>query len=533
MGRYGEPMRGLPPFERGSSKPAGQRVLPSEVFARGVATDLCEQFMLSESVDVPDGWVSRVRGSWRLAYHPTLPVITIDAAGIDDADDAVVGWLLGYPITSDGRLLGDGESLVLSGDAADLADDLGGRFLLIITQGEHAAIYPDAVASYSSVYCPSLRIAASTPALIPYDSTTTDRHELIELLGIPRGGSTFPFGMTARCGVERLLPNHHLDLRTWTMVRHGPRRRYERGELSVEETADRIAAIVRRQIDAVMDHIACYLPLTAGNDSRMLLACASHRRHELALFTVDMSDLDGANDVATAATIARHVDLDHQRVPMVRATAADLDRWLYRTGCSVGERRGLEATTTYQTLDRGRARLNGQIGDFARNVYRLPTDHEDTRLTVERITLQRASHHDVDWRASISPGRARFSLSPEVLGYVERWMHDVAEPDALRVLDLNYIERVVAAWASVWVYAEYFGPGFTIFPMCHSEITALIMGLPDDVRRQETFNRILIGRQWPELLDVPINTATAMTTVRHKRRAIIRRLGRPAAWTRG
>jgi hypothetical protein len=265
----------------------------------------------------------------------------------------------------------------------------------------------------------------------------------------------------------------------------------------------------------------------------MLLACSGHRRHELALYTVDIPDRGGATDVATAGAIAQRFGLDHQRIPMIRPSIEDTDRWLFRTGCSVGESRGFAATTSYRSLDRGRARLNGQIGDFTRNVYRLPTDHEDSRLTVERLALQAASHHDPDYRTSIRPGKIRFSLSAEVLGYVERWMHGIAEPDALRVLDLSYIEKVLAGWAGVWVNAEYFGPGFTIFPMCHSDVTALIMGLSDDVRREGSFNRILIERQWPELLDIPVNTTTTRTRLRHQRRAIVRRLGRSADGPRG
>ena len=500
--------------------------MPREVFSRGRAADLCEQFVLSESVDVPDGWATRRIGNWHLAHHPTLPVITVEDPSHDDPSDTRVGWLLGYPITPEGRLLVDGTTLTLPGDPVDLADDLGGRFLMIIADEDHPAIYPDAVGSYSSVYCPSLRIAVSTPASIPYESGTTDRHELIELLGIPWTGGTFPFGMTARHGVERLLPHHHLDLRTWTMVRHGPRRRYERGELSVEDTADRIATIVRRQIDAVMDHIPCSCPsLRATTRARCSPAPATVATNWpctpptwLISTAPTTSRPQPPSPVASACTT--------NAFPITRPTTADLDRWFHRTGCSVGEGRGLEATTSYGTLDPSRARLNGQIGDFARNVYRLPTDHEDTRLTVERLALQRSSDHDVDWRASVRPGKIRFSSSPEVVSYVERWLYSVAEPDALRVLDLAYLEKVVAAWAGVWVYAEYFDPGFTIFPMCHSEITALIMGLPDDVRRQGTFNRILIAREWPELLDIPVNAPTTMTTLRHKRRAIARRLRR-------
>ena len=453
-------------------------------------------------------------------------MVSIDGPVVGNAIGAPVGWLLGYPITGDGRLLGDGASVTLRGDPADLADDLGGRFLMIVAAGEQPAIYPDAVGSYSSVYCPSLHLAASTPALIPYGAATTDRHELIEQLGIPWAAGTFPFGMTCRHGIERLLPNHHLDLRTWTMVRHGPRRRYERGELTVEETADRIAAIVRRQIDAIMDHIPCYLPLTAGNDSRLLLACARHRRHELALYTADIPGVGGANDAATATAIADRFDLRHQRLAVTHPAVDDVDLWLYRTGCSVGERASLNATTSYRTLDRGPRGSTARSATSRATSYRLPGDTEVTRLTADRLALQAASQHSVDYRTSIRPGKVRFGLSPEVLGYVERWMQNVDEPDALRVLDLAYVEKVLAGWAGVWAYAEYFRPGFTIFPMCHSDVTALIMGLPDDVRRDGTFNRTVIASQWPELLDVPVNSPTTSTMLRHKRRAIVRRLRR-------
>jgi hypothetical protein len=52
------------------------------------------------------------------------------------------------------------------------------------------------------------------------------------------------------------------------------------------------------------------------------------------------------------------------------------------------------------------------------------------------------------------------------------------------------------------------------------------MGLPDDVRRKENFNQILIAREWPELLDIPVNTPTTRSRLRHKRRAVVRRLRR-------
>jgi hypothetical protein len=144
-------------------------VVPSEVARRGSTRDLGEQFVLSRSLDTPDGFESESVGHWRLAHHPTLPVIHLD-----DPSGIRLGWLLGYPITSEPELLRGGSTVTLDADADPLAfvDDLGGRFLAVFVHGPSPAVYPDAAASYASVFCPSMQVAASTASLIPYDSGT-------------------------------------------------------------------------------------------------------------------------------------------------------------------------------------------------------------------------------------------------------------------------------------------------------------------------------------------------------------------------
>jgi hypothetical protein len=474
-----------------------------ELAESGSHSDLVEQFVVSRSAPLPDGWESDTIGSWRLAHHPTLPVISI----VDDAGGRL-GWLLGYPITPGGRLLVDASSVSVGPDADPLTfvDDLGGRFLAVFVGVAAPAIYPDATGSYSSVFCPSVETAASTPGLIPYEDDTLDRGELIDDLGIPLTTTRLPFGLTSRHGVDRLLPNHHLDLRRWEAVRHGPTWR-QRGSVSVEESADRVAAITRRNMAAVMDRYPCYLPLTAGNDSRMLLSCARDRIDELALYTLEIPDIGGATDAYVATRIARRLGLPHQRVSMLRATPADLRRWVHRTGCAVGEPRGLNATTTFRSLDRGRVRLNAQLGNFSRRAHWLPTDREDTPITAERLALHGLGlTRGVDAPSALTAAERRAASSPTVLERAERWKQSARAPDSLALLDLEYLDTTHGSWAGVWPFAEYFGPAFTIFPMNHREIAELIMSLPERTRIDGTFMRDIIQRQWPELLEWPVNT---------------------------
>ncbi len=499
--------------------PVATSVVPSEVVRRGSTRDLVEQFVLSKSLDTPDGFETESLGTWRLAHHPTLPVIHID-----DRNGNRLGWLLGHPITSLPELLRGGSTVTVDGDVDRLGfvEDLGGRFLAVFLDGHSPAIYPDASASYASVFCQSMQLAASTASLIPYDVDTTDRLEFLRDLNIPFSTNYFPFGFTHRHGVEQLPPNHHLDLERWEAVRHGPRPP-KRGSLSVEESAERVAALIRRHLDAVLECYPGYLPITSGHDSRMLLACARDHREELGLYTLRIPDLNGERDTYVAGHIARRFRLSHQAVAMIRPDPRDLELWSYRTGCVVGEPRGRNATTTYRSLDRSRVRFNGQIGDLLRSPNRTPEDREDSVISVERAAIQSlVDATGSDYRSKLTPGQAKVVTSAFFLERAERWLVGLGGFDAFTVIDLNYLESSIAAWAGPWAYAEFFDPGFTLFPMSHREIIDIFLALPEIERCDSSLQRAVIRQQWPELLDWPFNvTPWQVVASQFPRRALV------------
>ena len=492
------------PTDKTKQPAAGPAIVPADIVARGSTRDLCEQFVLSKSLDTPDGFETESLGTWRLARHPTLPVINLD-----DASGTRLGWLLGYPITPLPELLAHGSTLTVAADVDRLAfvEELGGRFLAIFVDEQSPAIYPDAAASYASVFCPSMELAASTPSLIPYEPETADRLDLLRDLDIPFTCNHFPFGLTHRHGVEQLQPNHHLDLRRWEAVRHGPGAP-ERGRLTVEESAARVSEIIARHIDAVLERDDAYLPITSGHDSRMILASSRSHRGELGLYTLRIPDANGARDVYVAEHIANRLGLEHESIRMIKPDPADLELWSYRSGCLVGEPRGRQATTTLRSLDRTRVRFNGQVGDLLRVPNRIPGDTEDTVIDVERIAIQSLSEAGgADFRTKLSPGQRNVVMSSMFLERAERWLEGLRGVDAFTVIDLNYLESAIAPWAGPWAYAEYFDPGFTLFPMCHREIVDVFLALPEAERRANSLQRSLIAQRWPELLDWPFNSA--------------------------
>jgi hypothetical protein len=177
------------------------------------------QFLLTDMpiAAIPEDWLSDNIGNWSLSFDSALPVIRLD-----QEDGQSLGWILGYPISDKGVLL-DGKTLELLKEVTqtdisleDFIYSFGGRFAVAIVTGRTPRFYLDPCGSLSAVFSRDRRIVASTPGLIPYDNKTADRVHMAKAMGIPLTNAMYPLDLTPRCGIDRILPNHYLDLDSWS-----------------------------------------------------------------------------------------------------------------------------------------------------------------------------------------------------------------------------------------------------------------------------------------------------------------------------
>lgn len=473
------------------------------------------QFILRNgAMPVPEGWAEKRIGTWHLAHHASLPAILLHGV-----DGSPVGWILGYPIDGNGLLLSDGDERNLPGpsnstesEVEDFIYGFGGRFLAALVGVSHPRIYLDPCGSLSAVYCPHQEVVTSTHYLISYDEHCGDHVDLARDLGIPDTNAMYPLELTPRHNVFRLLPNHYLDLSTWCVVRHWPKGPI-RSEGSVDDLLPAIASSVNRNISAVVLRVPAYLYLTAGMDSRMLLACAKNFADRLVLFTVPIPDDDAYIDTVIARKIARHFHIRHFMPPFQPSTKADLDMYMERIGYSTGERRGWQAATMFKMGNPSYAHLLGNVGEVARTYWCRKEETENSSITPERL---------------LEPCQA--PASPLTLPPVERWLETVPAGNAIQVLDLFYIEQRLGCWGGVWPYAQTGSPGFVLFPMCHREIIRNMLSLPTPYRRSGCLGRDVIAREWPELLAWPFNEPVGfmhiILSARHARRRLDHQAGR-------
>ena len=450
--------------------------------------ELVGQFIFSRSVSaIPETWSRRTIDGRHLGFHPTLPVVEILAS-----DSTVIGWLLGYPIDSEAQLVTEDVRFAVSPSASDAFDQFetalygyGGRYAAIFLGREASRVYLDPCGSLAVVFCPEQEMVASTSSLIPYLHKDDDNQELIEAIEVPNEDTYYPFGLTPRRSVERLLPSHYLDLQTWEAVRHWPKREIDVAQ-DVPEAVRELVSLLKNNISAIARNYSLHLALTAGRDSRMLLACTREHVDRTLLYTVSGPSAGKRLDWDIASRLARKHSLHHIQLDYEHSAAKDIEQWEQRTGnCVHGDI--MNWNMLYKRLEPQRAVLLGASGELGRGFHFRQGDTETSTIVVEDI-LHKSQMPNI----------------PDVHRRARQWLAGLAVHNALTIWGLLYNETFNGCW---------FGPvhyGFThnalyIWPFCHRRIIEIMLSFPREYRLNNLFPSDVVEQEWPELLCLPFN----------------------------
>lgn len=447
--------------------------------------DFPAQFVLDRSDrPVPGGWRVSETGSWRLAWHPRLPVTTLTGP-----DGAPAGWLLGIAVSGHAVLSESKRLANLPG--ATLVEKirrLGGRFAAVVLRSGDERVLVDACGSYALVFSPRAERVAASPELFAEIPGHHRSQDLLRSLELPERDAWFPFGITSRVGVERLLPNHYLDLETWRVHRHWPSRDLSIASGEPEVSTARIADVVSETIGALAAATPLQMPLTAGRDSRMLLACARRWADEIRFYTTALPDETARIDCQVAARIAARHGLSYRKIPWAPASDSESEAWLHRTGYVVSGRIR-QGIRTEEQLDPDRVNVLGLAGEVGRCAYWRENDTVDRSLTPSDVL-----------------SRLELPALPTFIDRAEQWLEEVGSYDALTVLDLLYLEQRLGCWAGPTLHGSV-RPRFAVLPFANTALFEQMLALPHEFRRRERLSRDLIASRWRQLLELPFNQA--------------------------
>ncbi len=436
---------------------------------------------------------------WCLAAHPDLAVVQERCGNL-------TATLLGYILDPDHPEFGNADivgSIAREVEAAgewnavfELTTRHGGRWALLLDDGAELRIFTDAMGHRRVFYTPGAAAGtawlASQPGMIAEQLQLTpdpDAVEFIEACRAVNDEYRFPGDTSAFAGIRHLQPNHYLDLTNMQCRRFWPAHALR--ALSADEAIGRAAALLQGLMRSAAHRGGLGLRMTAGLDTRMLLAAAHGVREDLYLFSMIWADVTpDSTDVALPARLLSHLGLEQHMVRCPDRMDAAFAQTYEDNVAFARCRYGAIVQGLFDSVPHDRILVEGSANAITRGLCRASRRLRDPGAVTGRELASVAGMGDL-----------KFAVAA-----FERWLQDATPLYNVDVMDLFCWEnregdRQTLNRPECDISHEVLVP-FN----CRAYLTALL-GVEAHLRREpeDVLHRRIIEHMWADVLHEPIH----------------------------
>lgn len=442
------------------------------------------QFLIRKTPDKKfRDWLSREFQHFKIEYCPTLNYYPIYSQGSE------IGFVLGYLIDIEQKL--QNGIINLGSENFESFEQtfysFAGRFVGGIRIGGESRFYLDPSGGISAVYSKKYWGIASTAGLLFNDPNIENK--LVDksyVNALKKGRNIWlPGDITPFNNIYRLLPNHYLEFTTFQSKRHWPIREFA-AQKDTRPLIGTIGKTIKKTLTtSFAENNNLWLSLTAGKDSRMLLACAKSIADQLNFFT--FTHKQNTVDEFLARKISTDFQLNWTPLKIVQATEEEKKKWMRSTGYALCD----AITDIHPTLKKLPSSCTlspGMAGEVGRAFYWQKRDAKDSSLSSDELLK-----------------RLQLPTIPEFDRAIKPWLHEINHLDTFTKLDLAYIELRLGCWGMPQTYGNLkYGEHF--FPFSHRKIYEAILQMPPEFRSDQKIFDAICEMYWPELVHYPINT---------------------------
>ena len=454
------------------------------------------QYILSSESDhgLEHGRQVRIGGRYHLSVHPALELTHVEKEGKSLT-------LLGFALDPDSpeatnsqillRLI---EKIVKCGDIFQIIDKLGGRWVMIVYDGEETIMLHDATAQRQIYYTrhekAGMIVCASEPGVIAeklgltMDACAVDfiksrKKDDYEIYWMPGDTSLY-------AEISALLPNHCLSLTKESCHRFWPFQApasHDYGQ-ALEESL----RLLRGQIDSARLRFPLAVPMTAGWDSRLMLALSRDLVDDLYAFTLVYPHLPvESRDVAIPSRVLEKLGIEHHVIPYPKMIDASFKEIFRRNNVSANSAYCADIQALHAHYPEPRVCVTGDAAEIVKCYYERPLPASEPVSATELAKFSRLGNHS-------------FAVDA-----FRKWLENAGNP-VINVLDLFCWEQMCGRWQSK-VRAEYDMVQESFSPLNNRHLLSVMLGVDPKSRCSPDFRMFtdLINGLWPDVLSEPIN----------------------------
>jgi hypothetical protein len=379
-------------------------------------------------------------------------------------------------------------------DLFQAVDSLGGRWALIVEDENNISILNDATgqrevyyafdqitgtticASGSSLLADRLGLTMDEQAVAFINSRKVDDYEIYWM----------PGETSLYAKVSALLPNHCLSLNTGRTFRFWPKEPPASADL--QDVLTECLQLLRGQIESARRRFPLAVPMTAGWDSRLMLALNKQNSTDLYAFTLAYPNLPiDSRDVCVPAKLLAKLGIDHSIIAYPTIIDESLKETYRRNNSSANNAYCGDIQALRENFPEERVCVTGDAAEIVKCYYQCSNSTSGPTPADELAKLSRLGRHLFVVRA------------------FDKWLKD-AEGTPVELLDLFCWEQMAGRWQAK-VRAEYDIVQESFAPLNNRRLLNLMLGLNPALRRSPHFTLFaeLIEALWPEVLSEPIN----------------------------
>ena len=459
------------------------------------------QFILGPSFldELPSWGKTKIGESICLMTHPDLNVCQVNHG---NQSLTLVGYILD-PDNSDALDIEIATSLM--GEISDFdrllerTGNFGGRWILIVDDGKQVRLFHDAVGLRQVFYADARHTSevwcASQPGMIAERLKLGMDPRAIDFINASKRRDAeywWPGDSGPYKEIKHLLPNHYLSLDSSSSCRYWPNRPLE--NLSLEEVGGRTAKTLLGLMTSLSNRYDLAVSLTAGWDSRVVLAASREIRNKVSYVTVRQLGMPGNHaDIMIPSLLVSKFGLKYDIVEAPPAMDDEFKVIFDKNVPFPHEKWGPDVQAIMKYNAQPRVVVTGSASETARFFY--------GQVPNGQITPQ--------YLSSRAMGNDLFATRS-----LEKWLAGTQDVFNYNLLDLFYWEQRCGNWLAM-CQLEFDIAWKDIFtPFNCRELLVTMLALEGKYRKPPNYElyRQVMLRLWPEVLSVPINP--------HKRKGI-------------
>ena len=475
------------------------------------------QFILGPRlVDTFSSWQRlTIRGPWHLTVHPDLNVCCV-------RHKAKTILLMGFILDPENPQASDRDilnalmpNLVSSTEFFMQTARFGGRWILIVDDGSTVVLFHDAAGLrqvfYTDIGSTQQLWCASQPTMLAEIlglQVDGDAQDFITSPEIRRNREYWwPGDSSLYKEVKHLLPNHYLDLETGRCYRYWPNRTLTR--ISLDTAVEACSSILRGLLAGAVKRFNLVVSLTAGLDSRLVLAACHGIKDQLSYMTLKQinSSVNNDTDIIIASSLLRRLQLRHDLIVSVPEDD-DLFLRIFNQNVTLAhEKWSYDALAIFNFYHLSSVITIGSVSEVVRFRWERFANklrpHLKQKIDGENLALFMGNH-------------------PFAVKHFNKWLRDIGEPYNVDILDLFYWEQRVGNWLAM-CESEFDIAWKDIFTPYNCRLLLMDMLSVDDIYKrppQYKLYKKMILTLWPEVLAEPINPHKVQTRMQRLKRQI-------------